>query len=217
MTCHSNMSKGKLLFKYGNMSSGKSLHLLATAHNFDKQNISFLIFKSEIDTRDGVGIIHSRALGERECVSISTKDNIYQIISRYYDEMFYTAYEPLRWILVDEAQFLTKKQVEELAAIADNFGINVICYGLRSDFKTNLFEGSKRLFEIADSFEEIKISCKCNHKTIFNARVNKNKDIVTEGNQIEIGGDDRYVSICRKCYFEKTGHYLYKNNENNLD
>lgn len=217
MTCHSNMSKGKLLFKYGNMSSGKSLHLLATAHNFEKQNIQFLILKSEIDTRDGVGIIHSRALGERECVSISTKDNIYKIISRYYDEMFYTAYEPLKWILVDEAQFLTKRQVEELAAIADNFGINVICYGLRSDFKTNLFEGSKRLFEIADSFEEIKISCKCNHKTIFNARVNKNKDIVTEGDQIEIGGDDRYVSICRKCYFEKTGHYLYKNNENNLD
>lgn len=217
MTCHSNMSKGKLLFKYGNMSSGKSLHLLATAHNFEKQNIQFLILKSEIDTRDGVGIIHSRALGERECVSISTKDNIYKIISRYYDEMFYTAYEPLKWILVDEAQFLTKRQVEELAAIADNFGINVICYGLRSDFKTNLFEGSKRLFEIADSFEEIKISCKCNHKTIFNARVNKDKEIVTEGNQIEIGGDDRYVSICRKCYFEKTGHYLYKNNENNLD
>ena len=217
MTCHSNMSKGKLLFKYGNMSSGKSLHLLATAHNFEKQNIQFLILKSEIDTRDGVGIIHSRALGERECVSISTKDNIYKIISRYYDEMFYTAYEPLKWILVDEAQFLTKRQVEELAAIADNFGINVICYGLRSDFKTNLFEGSKRLFEIADSFEEIKISCKCNHKTIFNARVNKNKDIVTEGDQIEIGGDDRYVSICRKCYFQKTGHYLYKNNENNLD
>lgn len=217
MICHSNMSKGKLLFKYGNMSSGKSLHLLATAHNFEKQNITFLIFKSEIDTRDGVGVIHSRALGDRECVSITIKDNIYQIISRYYDEMFYTAYEPLKWILVDEAQFLTKKQVEELAAIADNFGINVICYGLRSDFKTNLFEGSKRLFEIADSFEEIKISCKCNHKTIFNARVNKNKDIITEGNQIEVGGDDRYVSICRKCYFEKTGHYLYKNNENNLD
>ena len=210
-------NRAKVYFNYGAMGAGKSLHLLATAHNFQTQNIPFLIFKSEIDTRDGVGVIHSRALGDRECVSISTEDNLYKIISRYHDELFYTGYEPLKWILVDEAQFLTSKQVDELAAIADNFGISVICYGLRTDFKTNLFEGSKRLFEIADSFEEIKASCHCNNKTIFNARVNKNKEIVTEGDQIEVGGDDRYVSICRKCYFEKIGHHLYKNNKNNLD
>lgn len=212
------MSKrGKLIFKHGQMSSGKSMLLLATAHNFQTQKIPFLIFKSEIDTRDGDGIIHSRALGDRACVSISTTDNLYKIISRYQDEHFYIGYDSLRWILVDEAQFLTTKQVEELAAIADNFGINVICYGLRTDFKTNLFEGSKRLFEIADSFEEIKASCSCDNKTIFNARVNKNKEVVTEGEQIEVGGDDRYISMCRKCYFEKTNHPLYKNNDNNLD
>lgn len=212
------MSKrSKLIFKYGNMASGKSLHLLATAYNFEKQNIPFLIFKSEIDTRDGVGVIHSRALGDRDCVSISTTDNLYKIISKYHEGLYYTNYESLKWILVDEAQFLTSKQVEELAAIADNFGISVICYGLRTDFKTNLFEGSKRLFELADSFEEIKGSCYCNHKTIVNARVNKNKEIITDGSQIEVGGDDKYVSICRKCYFQKTGHYLYKKNENNLD
>lgn len=210
-------NRAKIYFNYGSMGSGKSLHLLATAHNFEKQNISFLIFKSEIDDRDGVGVIHSRALGDRECVSISVKDNIFQIISRYYDNMFYTAYEPLKWILVDEAQFLTSKQVEELAAIADKFGINIICYGLRTDFKTNLFEGSKRLFEIADSIEELKISCGCNNKAIFNARINKNRELVTEGEQIEVGGDDLYVSICRKCYFEKTNHPLYKNKDNNLD
>ena len=211
------MSKrGKLIFKHGQMASGKSMHLLATAHNFQTQKIPFLIFKSEIDTRDGDGVIHSRALGDRECVSISINDNLYKIITRYHDKVFYIGYESLKWILVDEAQFLTAKQVEELAAIADNLGINVICFGLRTDFKSNLFEGSKRLFEIADSFEEIKGSCTCNHKTIFNARVNKNKEIVTEGNQIEIGGDDRYVSICRKCYFQKTGHYLYKE-DNNLE
>ena len=208
---------GKLYFNYGAMGAGKSLHLLATAHNFQTQKIPFLIFKSEIDTRDGVGVIHSRALGDRECISITVKDNLYKIISRYYDEMFYTGYESLKWILVDEAQFLTSAQVEELAAIADNFGISVICYGLRTDFKTNLFEGSKRLFEIADTIEELKASCYCNSKTIFNARVNKNKEIVTEGEQIEVGGDDRYVSVCRKCYFQKTGHYLYNKNENNLD
>lgn len=212
------MSKrGKLIFKHGQMASGKSMHLLATAHNFQTQKIPFLIFKSEIDTRDGVGVIHSRALGDRECVSISTNDNLYKIITRYHDKMFYIGYEPIKWILVDEAQFLTTKQVEELAAIADNLGINVICYGLRTDFKTNLFEGSKRLFEIADSFEEIKASCHCDNKTIFNARINKNKEFVVEGEQIEIGGDDKYVSVCRKCYFQKTGHHLYKGNDNNLE
>lgn len=209
--------KGKLYFNYGAMGAGKSLHLLATAHNFQSQKIPFLIFKSELDTRDGVGVVHSRALGDRECVSISAKDNLYKIISRYHDDAIYTGYEHLKWILVDEAQFLTSKQVEELAAIADNFGISVICYGLRTDFKTNLFEGSKRLFEIADSIEELKASCRCNNKTIFNARVNKNKEVLTEGEQIEVGGDDKYISMCRKCYFRKTGHHLYKNNEKNLE
>lgn len=214
------MSKrGKLLFKYGAMGSGKSLHLLSTAHNFQEHSIPFLILKSEIDTRDGDNIIHSRALGDRECITISTEVNIYDIVCDYLDTMHcYAGCKAFKWILVDEAQFLTALQVEELAAVADKFGINIICYGLRTDFKTKLFEGSKRLFELADSFEEIKSSCYCDNKTIFNARVNQNKEFITEGAQIEVGGDDRYISICRKCYFEKTGHYLYKNkNENNLD
>jgi thymidine kinase len=208
---------GKVLFKYGTMSSGKSLHLLAKAYNFQQQSIPFLIFKSSIDNRDGENIIHSRALGDRECITISPKHNLYKLIGDYMANCFLIGDSDLRWILVDEAQFLTEKQVDELAAIADNFGINVICYGLRTDFKTKLFPGSKRLFEIADSFEEIKASCKCNHKTIFNARVDCNKNIITNGEQIEIGGDNRYTSICRKCYFEKTNHPLYQKNKNNLD
>lgn len=124
-------------------------------------------------------------------------------------------YKPqLKWVLVDEAQFLTKEQVDQLGAVVDKFGVNVMCYGLRTDFKTNLFEGSKRLFEIADTIEEIKSSCECDNKCIFNARVDKNGDVVVDGEQIEIGGDDRYVSMCRKCYMEKTKHPLYiRNNE----
>ena len=208
---------GKILFKYGTMSSGKSLHLLATAHNFQQHSIPFLIFKSSIDNRDGDGVIHSRALGDRECISVSPNHNLYTIVSDYLDSCFLIGETGLKWILVDECQFLTEEQVEELAAIADNFGINVICYGLRTDFKTRLFPGSRRLFEIADSFEEIKSSCYCNSKTIFNARIDKNKNIVTDGAQIEIGGDSRYTSVCRKCYFEKTKHPLYKRTKNNLD
>jgi thymidine kinase len=202
---------GKILFKYGTMASGKSLHLLATAYNFQQHSIPFLIFKSSIDNRDGENLIHSRALGNRECITIHPTHNLYNIIRDYLNlgDCLFTGEYELKWILVDECQFLTENQVEELAAIADNFGINIICYGLRTDFKSKLFPGSKRLFEIADSFEEIKSSCFCNSKTIFNARIDENKNIVTDGEQIEIGGDNRYTSICRKCFFEKTKHPLY--------
>lgn len=200
--------RGKLFFKYGTMGAGKSLQLLATAHNFQIHSIPFVIFKSEIDDRDGENVIHSRALGDRECVSIGKSDNLFTIISEYVNTSgFYTT---IKWILVDEAQFLTADQVDQLAAIVDVLGISVICYGLRTDFQTHLFEGSKRLFEVADALEEIKSSCYCNHKTIFNARMNSDKQIVTDGAQVEIGGDDKYVSICRKCYYEKTGNKYYK-------
>jgi len=205
MCCH-----GKIKFNYGAMGSGKSLHLIATAHNFKVHSIPFIVLKSKIDDRDGEDVIHSRAIGDIECVSISTDDNIFEMISKYLNaDLFYGA-KGLKWVLIDECQFLTEKQVDELAAIADNFGINVLCYGLRTDFRTQLFPGSKRLFEIADSFEEIKSSCYCNSKTIFNARINKDGEIVTDGEQIEVGGDDRYVSLCRRCYFEKTGNPLYE-------
>lgn len=203
---------GKLIFYFGTMNSGKSLHLMATANNFEEHSIPFVILKSEIDNRDGDGIIHSRALGDMECVSISINTNIYELISEYLEQDLFYGATGLKWILVDEAQFLSEKQVDELAAIADNFGINILCYGLRTDFKTHLFTGSKRLFEIADNFEEIKSSCYCNNKTIFNARINKNKEIITEGEQIDIGGDDKYVSLCRKCFFEKINNNLYNNN-----
>lgn len=194
------------------MGSGKSLHLMATAHNFQAHSIPFIIFKSEIDDRDGEGVIHSRALGDRKCINISKEDNLFNIIAEYMEHEFLGA-EPIKWVMVDEAQFLTVEQVDQLAAIVDTLGISVICYGLRTDFQTHLFEGSKRLFEVADTFEEIKSSCYCNHKTIFNARMRDGK-IVTDGEQIEIGGDDKYVSICRKCYYEKIGNKLYKNGEN---
>lgn len=198
-----------LKFYYGTMGSGKSLHLLATAHNFSDRNISYIIFKSSIDTRDGENTIHSRALGDKECITITPSTNLYTLTNSLCNLTYVTQGQVLRWILVDEAQFLTPEQVEELAAIADNFSINVMCYGLRTDFKTYLFPGSQRLFEIADSIEEIKSSCNCDKKTIFNARVNTEGEIITDGEQVEIGGDDKYISLCRKCYFTKTHNPLY--------
>ena len=188
-----------LVFKFGTMCSGKSLHLLATAHNFQEHGIPFLILKSKIDTRDGENVVYSRALGSKECVTIEQEDNIYEMIVSYLQ----LSNNTLKYILVDEAQFLTPKQVEELATITDMLNIDIICYGLKTDFQTHLFPASKRLLEIADEFEEISSICYCGNKTMFNARINADKQIVTDGNQIEVGGDDRYVALCRKCYFGK--------------
>ena len=104
------------------------------------------------------------------------------------------------WILIDEAQFLTTAQVDQLARVVDDYGSNVVCYGLRTDFQTHLFEGSKRLFEIADTIDEIKSTCSCGRKTIVNARIDKEGNIVTDGDQVEIGGNDKYVALCRNCW-----------------
>ena len=202
----------KLYFNYGTMGSGKSLHLLATAHNFQLRRIPFLIFKSSLDTRDGNSIIHSRGIGERECITISPNHNLFKTISEYLQPVFNTIdtnAERLKWILVDECQFLTEEQVNQLAAIVDRFGVNVSCYGLRTDFRTRLFPGSKRLMEVADTIEEIKSSCDCGKKTIFNARIDPEGNIISEGEQIEIGGDERYISLCRECYLKQVQNSIY--------
>lgn len=209
MICHSKMRNGKLIFKYGTMCSGKSMRLLATAHHLSEIGIPFVIFKSSIDTRDGNSLIHSRATGDRECITIDSEDNLYDIIASYNT---ISGYEQIFYVLVDECQFLTEKQVNELAQLVNDFGITVECYGLKTDFRTNLFPGSKRLIEISDSIVEIESICRCGeNSTMFNARIDESGQIVTSGNQIEIGGEERYVSLCRKCYLEKLKEA--KNNE----
>ena len=183
----------KLRFLYGTMNAGKSLQILATAYSLEERHQTCILVKSAIDTRDE-GVIHSRALGDRECIIVSPEENIYEKLKDC----------SVCWILVDEAQFLTEEQVNQLSDIVDYRGINVICYGLRTDFKTKLFPGSKRLFEIADKVSEIKSTCDCGKKNIFNARIDKNGNVVTVGKQVEVGGEDRYLSLCRKCYKERT-------------
>lgn len=202
--------RGHLKFFYGCMGSGKSLQLLATAYNFEERNIPYVIFKSKIDTRDGDGVIHSRALGDKACTSISSDLDLFKLVGNVCqkDEMFFRP--KVKWILVDEAQFLTPEQVDQLAAIADTMGINIMCFGLRTDFQTHLFPGSRRLFEVADELIEVKSSCSCDTKTMFNARIDAEGNIVTEGAQVEVGGDDRYLALCRKCYYERTGNKMYR-------
>lgn len=188
--------KGKLYFRYGTMGSAKTALLLTTAYNFEERNIRYLCMKPAIDTREGDSVIRSRIGIERKCEWIFPETNLYEFAKQYFRKIN----DRVDWFLVDEAQFLTANQIDQLSMIVDDFGSNVICYGLRTDFKTNLFEGSKRLFEIADTIDEIKSTCTCGHKTIVNARIDHNGDIITEGQQVEIGGDERYMAVCRKCW-----------------
>jgi thymidine kinase len=184
------------------MGSSKSLRLLTTAHNFEEKEIPFIVLKPSVDTRDGTAIIKSRVGLERECVAIDSEDDIYEAVKQY-NNILLTRFSKLEWVLVDECQFLTEKQVDQLAKIVDKLDINVMCFGLRTDFTSHCFTGSRRLFELADYIEEIKTRCSCGNKASINARFNENGEMVLFGNQLMIGGDDVYTPMCRKCWFEK--------------
>ena len=189
----------KLYFNYATMNSGKSLQLMSIAHNMDERHIPTLTIKPSIDTRDGENKIYSRIGISRDCRMFSPEDDLFDLISEENGERI-SCNSYLKWIFVDEAQFLTEEQVDQLSDVVDYLGINVMCYGLRTDFKSRLFPGSKRLFELADTIEEIKSTCECGNKTIINARVDKDGNVLKNGPQTLVGGDDRYISICRKCW-----------------
>ena len=191
--------KGKLYFRYGTMGSAKTAMLLTQAYNFEERGLRYICMKPAIDTRENDNIIRSRIGIERRCEWIRNDTDLYETLS----ERFRGDGEIMDWILIDEAQFLTPIQVDQLSRIVDDFGSNVVCYGLRTDFKSNLFEGSRRLFEIADTIDEVKSTCTCGHKTIINARFDANGDFVQEGAQVEIGGNERYMAVCRKCWRNK--------------
>lgn len=191
--------KGKLYFRYGTMGSAKTALLLTTAYNFEERGLKYLCMKPVIDNRDKKNVIRSRIGIERRCEWIYNDTDLYAFIREYFDKNKVV----IDWLLIDESQFLTPEQVDQLSRVVDDFGSNVICYGLRTDFKSHLFEGSRRLFEIADTIDEIKSTCTCGHKTIVNARINADGDFVEEGEQVEIGGDDRYIAVCRKCWRNK--------------
>ncbi len=191
--------KGKLYFRYGTMGSAKTALLLTTAYNFEERGMKYVCLKPIIDTRDNKNVIKSRLGIERECLWIYHDTDLYQLAQEKFEENM----SVIDWFLIDEAQFLTPEQVDQLSRIVDDYGSNVVCYGLRTDFKSNMFEGSRRLFEIADTIDEIKSTCTCGRKTIINARIDSNGDFVEDGAQVEIGGDDRYIAVCRKCWRNK--------------
>ena len=176
---------GKLYFRYGTMGSAKTAMLLTTAYNFEERGMAYMCLKPVVDTREKKNVIRSRIGIERECKWIYPETDLYEMVKDIFEQ---TLTVP-DWVLVDEAQFLTEEQVDQLARVVDDYGCNIMCYGLRTDFKTRLFEGSRRLFEIADSIEEVKSTCNCGRKTIVNARIDGNGGIITEGEQVEIGGN----------------------------
>ncbi len=197
---------GKLYFRYGTMGSAKTALLLNTAYYCEERGMHYKCLKPVIDTRDCTNVIKSRIGIERECDWIYHDTDLYN----YSRELFEKTGKMVDWFLIDEAQFLTAEQVDQLSRVVDDFGCNVICYGLRTDFQSRLFEGSRRLFEIADTIDEVKSTCTCGHKTIVNARIDANGDFVNEGAQVEIGGDERYIAVCRKCWRNKRIEQSYR-------
>ena len=203
----------KLFYYYGSMASAKTLRLLSTAYNFEEKGVQIMVLKPALDTRDGEGIIRSRAGLERKCIMIDKDVNLYKAIKAYRNVLD-AQLESLKWIIIDECQFLTEEQVDQLSDVVDFLDISVMCFGLRTDFQSRLFPGSKRLFEIADDIEEIKSTCECGeNKTSINARLDENGEIIIEGSQVEIGGNERYRAICRRCWKNKVRDKLMKGNE----
>lgn len=187
---------GKLYFRYGTMGSAKTALLLTQAYNFEERGMRYLCMKPIIDDREKDNVIRSRIGIERKCEWIYPDTDLYATIKNFCQQNKVI----FDWILVDESQFLQEQQVDQLARVVDEFGTNVVCYGLRTDFQSHLFEGSRRLFELADSIDEVKSTCSCGRKTIINARIDSQGNIVTDGAQVEIGGDDKYVALCRSCW-----------------
>ncbi len=185
----------KLYFKYGAMGSSKTAQALITKFNYEERNMKVLLLKPSIDNRDGEFIVKSRVGLSAKATIVSADDNIYELFEKNKNN-----YDV---IIIDECQFLTEKQVDELLDIVVYFDVPVLCFGLRTDFATHMFPGSKRLFELADSISEIKSICKCGSKATVNARMDENGKIIYEGEQICLGGNDRYVAMCIKCWLKQ--------------
>lgn len=177
----------KLYFYYGAMGSSKTANALMIAFNYEQRNQSVLFLKPKIDSRFGGTIVKSRIGIQRESVVVDSEDNLFYLMKDFDPDV----------VIVDEVQFMSPNQIIQLSKIVDDYDIPVLTFGLRTDFKGNLFPGSEMLFRLADTFHEIKTMCWCGKKATMNARI-VNKKVVKSGSQIQIGGDESYVSLCRE-------------------
>ncbi len=184
----------KLYFKYGAMGSSKSAQALIAKFNYEEQGMRCWLIKPATDTRDGVDAVRSRIGLEASGDVIAPEDNIGDL------------YQDAGWcdvIIADEAQFFTPAQIDQLRDIVDQADVPVMCFGLRTDFLTHLFPGARRLMEVADSITEIKTICTCGRKAVVNARLDENGDVVTQGQQVLLGGNDTYTAMCHRCWKKK--------------
>ncbi len=187
----------KLYFYYASMNAGKSTNLLQADFNYRERGMRTMLFTAAIDTRSIDGMISSRIGLEKRATLFDATTDIADCVAAAHRQA------PIACVLVDEAQFLSEAQVLQLAAIADQRGIPVLAYGLRTDFRGKLFPGSAALLAIADNLVELKSVCDCGRKATMNLRVDAGGRAVVEGAQTEIGGDERYVALCRKHFMER--------------
>jgi len=189
----------KLYFYYSAMNAGKSTTLLQASFNYQERGMNTLLLTAELDQRYGNHLIASRIGLEAKADTFTEKTDIFAYTEAAMKE------QPIHCLFVDEAQFLTKAQVFQLATICDHLRIPVLAYGLRTDFQAELFEGSKYLLALADILEELKTICTCGSKATMNLRIDGDGNAVRQGEQTEIGGNDRYIALCRKHFMEKVG------------
>lgn len=187
----------KLYFYYSAMNAGKTTTLLQSSFNYRERGMNTILFTAAIDDRVETGVIASRIGLQADAHLFDANLDLFVKIADALKN------RPVHCILIDEAQFLTKDHVFQLASVADILGIPVLCYGIRTDFQANLFEGSQWLLAIADEIHELKTICKCGAKATMNMRVDAKGEPVREGASIEIGGNDRYIALCRKHFMEK--------------
>ena len=184
----------KLYFHYSSMNAGKSTALLQANHNYIERGMRPILYTAALDDRDGQGKIRSRIGIEEKAETFANGDDLYQLVKDM------NGVRRVDCLLIDEAQFLNKDQVAQLGRLVDEEGIPVLTYGIRTDFLGEAFEGSRYLMAWADEIKEIKTICHCGKKTTMNARVDASGKMEKEGEQIEIGGNERYVSLCRSCF-----------------
>ena len=182
----------KLYFKYGAMGSSKTAQALITKYNYEENDLRVWLIKPSADTRDGIQTLRSRIGLEAQVEVIPPEMDILERFRQ-------TQAGQCDVIIADECQFLTEQQIDQLRSIVNDYNIPVMCFGLRTDFLTRLFPGSRRLMEVADTIQEIKTICDCGAKATVNARV-VDGYIVTEGAQVVLGGNDSYIAMCHKCY-----------------
>lgn len=187
----------KLYFRFSTMNAGKSASLIQSNYNYNERGMRTLVLKPAIDTRESTQVVKSRIGIETECLLFAPEADLYLTIKRLIEENK----NPCLCIFVDESQFMTPDQVTQLGMVVDKLDIPVICYGLRTDFQGNLFPGSARLFALANELEEIRTVCWCAKRATMVLRVDDQGNVVKDGEQIQVGGNDSYVSVCRKHFF----------------